>query len=242
MFFRHRILSAKFLTLFICSIFLAFLILPVYADGELPNYNPEPSEEKVDQRRTIGSGSRSICESPFAKNSLNLLIPDTEIAHYTVSSTPDLYIYAKNPSKVPLSFSVVIPDINADNPKFEKTLLIKKEGFYKIKLPLSLKLKDGTIYVWQIAIPCLNDFTKTDQVLRGAILKVPVSQELRKQLSLAENSLDQAIVYAESGIWYDALSSAVKSQQYLKSGEYIKKLLKDINMNLETHNYKALEL
>ncbi|MDJ0647150.1 MAG: DUF928 domain-containing protein [Xenococcaceae cyanobacterium MO_188.B19] len=240
MVFRNTILSAKFFTL--CSIFLAFLILPVSANGELPNYNPKPSEEKVDQRRTTASGSRSICESPFAKNSLNFLIPETEIAHYTVSSTPDLYIYAKTPSEVPLSFSIVIPDINADNPKFEKTLLIEKEGFYKIKLPLSFKLKDGTIYVWQIAIPCLNDFTQTDQVLRGAILKVPVAQALTKQLSLAENSLDKARIYAENGIWYDALSSAAESKQHLKSEEYIKKLLKDINLNIETDNYKILEL
>ncbi|MDJ0719297.1 MAG: DUF928 domain-containing protein [Prochloraceae cyanobacterium] len=241
MFFGKTTLLVKFLTFY--GIFLALFILkPASADGELPNYEPKPSEENVDQRRTISSGSRSICQSPFPKNSVFLLIPETEIAHYTTSSTPELYIYAKKTSKVPLSFRIVIPDINADNPKFEKTLLIEKEGFYKIKLPSSFKLEDGRIYLWQIAIPCLNDFTEIDQVLRGAILKVPLTQELRNQLSLAENSLDKARIYAENGIWYDALSSAAKSEQYLKSAKYVEKLLKDVNIDLETYNYKALEL
>ena len=147
------------------------------ANNIFGNYNP-PTTKEVDQTRISGSGSRGLCQNPIPKDSLILLIPEEEIAHQTISSNPSFYFYAKTAPTVPLKFNLIIPEPNANNPITKKTLKLKQPGLHKIELPSSIELEYDQIYLWQIGIPCSNNTARLSQVLRGAVKRVPLSEEL----------------------------------------------------------------
>ena len=151
--FPKKGLLTRVLTL--SSVFLGPIATVADANNLLGSYNPPPPE-KVDQRRTLGSGSRSNCQSPLVKDSLTLLVPSEAVVHYTSSNNPSLYFYAQTASTVPLIFNLVIPEPNNDNPIVEETLVIEQPGIQQIKLPAEVELETNQVYLWQIGLPCGN--------------------------------------------------------------------------------------
>ena len=235
--------SPKLLVL--SSFFLLFSIIIIAvakADNVLGNYNP-PASEEVDQTRNSGGGSRSNCQNPIAKDSLILLLPEEEIAHHTISSNPSFYFYTKTVPIVPLKFNLVIPKSHANNPIAEKTLIVKQPGVQKIELPAEVELDKGEIHLWQIGIPCSNNTARLNQVLRGAVKRVPISKKLAHQLSASKNSLEKAKIYASNGIWYEALDLAEQKPDYPESVNYVQNLLQNeqITLDLEVISYKNKE-
>lgn len=222
--------------LIIISSFLLYLINPTTKAEEISiEYNP-PSEEKteeVDQNRTVGSGSRSNCQSLFKRNSLTLLIPEAEIAHQTVSSNPTLYFYARETSKVPLTVNLVIPEPKIDNPIFTRTITIERPGIQQIQVPSSVKLEYHKIYLWQLGIPCRNNTAKLNQILIGAIKRISPSEELVYRLKKVDNPFLKSKVYAEHGIWYDALDWAQNKKNRAYISKYASLLLKNARISLK---------
>ncbi len=225
-------LSSKILIL-LTVLLLSFTLTVATASNPFKNYNEPSDAERIDQTRTVGSGSRSSCQSLLPKSSLILLIPETEIAHRTISSNPALYIFAEEALTVPLKFNLVIAEPHINNPIFQKNLLINKPGLLKIELPPSVQLEYDQIYLWRIGIPCSDNTAKLSQVLRGAIKRVPISKELAYKLSLAKTPLAQAQVYAESGIWYEAFDYAHSKDDSLDSGTYAQHLLHNVNISVD---------
>ncbi len=223
------------LTSFLTSLFLLSPIVTVVnANNLLGKENPPPPEkEKIDQRRTLGSGSRSNCQSTWTKDSLTLLVPDAQVVHQTTKANPSFYFSAQATSTVPLIFNLVIPKPNADNPLVEKKLVLDKPGIQEIKLPDEVKLETGQVYLWQIGVPCSNDPTTIAQVLKAGVKRVPISEELGNQLTEADSPLEKARIYSSNGIWYDALSWAEQDPDSLASTKYIQKLLEEEKINLE---------
>ena len=219
--------------LIVGSFFLSFSLITIAkATNVFDIYNP-PDTEEVDQTRTAGSGSRSNCQNPLADNSLILLLPEQELAHQTISSNPSFYLYAKTAPEVPLRFNLVIPQPHANNPIMEETLTIEQPGVYKIALNSDIQLESDQIHLWQIGIACSNNTARLSQVLRGAVKRVPISKKLALQLSVTEDSLEQAKIYARNGIWYEALDSALQKQDDPESVNYVHTLLQNEQINLD---------
>ena len=188
--------------------------------GLLGNYSPSSNPIEVEQRRTMGSGSRSNCNSDLPKDSLTLLVPEASVVHYTSSSTPPLFIHSKVASAVPLKFTLVNPQVA--KPLVEQTFSISQPGVKQLELPKSANLKEGTIYLWYVAIPCQEDPQKYQEVLGAAIEKVPVNAEVSQQLQKSVTKEETAAVYATHGIWYDALSFAIQDRD---RSAYLQQLL-----------------
>ncbi len=127
----------------------------------------------------------------------------------------------------------MIPEPNADNPLVEKKLVLDQPGIQEIKLPDTVKLETGQVYLWQIGVPCSNDPTTIAQVLKAGVKRVPISEELDNQLTFADSPLEKARIYSSNGIWYDALIWAEQDPDSLASTKYIQKLLEGEKINLE---------
>ena len=231
MFLLKIFLSAQVLVL---SSFFLFLV-PTEANTN-PSRNYNSRSPKIAQRRSVGSGSRSLsCQTLFPKNSLTLLVPEEEVVHYTVSSSPSFYVYAQTASTVPLIFNLVIPDPTAKNPVIEGTLVIDRPGLHEIKLTPEIELETDVVYFWQIGIPCSNNPQEIDQVIKAAVQKVPVDPKLAHQLQLANSDREKAQIYSSSGIWYDSLSFALKqAPSSSKSVDYVLKLGQEIGIDFES--------
>lgn len=194
--------------------------------SEFIDSSEAPPPEKVDQRRTVGSGSRSDCQNIFPENGLKLLVPEEKVVHYTALSQPNFYVYARMKSPIDLVFNLVIPDINADNPIIQKPLTISQPGVKQIKLPTNVKLKTGQIYLWQIGIPCKNNPERMAQALRAAVKKIPLDPDLENQLEQANSTKERMEIYQNRQIWYDLLDLVKQNSSSEELAQYIEELFK----------------
>jgi hypothetical protein len=204
-----------------------FLLSSIAYAGSLRYGYNASRPERVSQKRTVGSGSRSgnSCQSSWEKDSLVLLVPEAEVVHLTANSSPSLYFYARideNPSTV--KFNLVNPVKRSQNPLVQKTITIDKSGIYRIDLEDKIELDTNELYLWQIGIPCENNSDRFQQILRAGIKKIEMSESLKREIESAE-STRKTEIYAEQGLWYDALNSA--------EGEDFQQLITQVNIDFE---------
>ena len=186
------------------------------------------TQRKVEQKRTVGSGSRSSdCTSDWKKDSLTLLIPEEEVVHHTVSDNPTLYVYARQTSSEPLIFNLVSPEaIDRGNPLFEKQIVIDKLGVNKISVPSNISLENNKLYLWQIGFPCKENFTSVAKMIKGAIEKTALTEKELEKIENTNSSLGKAKIYASYGIWYDALQTAIENENL----GFFELLLEEVNL------------
>lgn len=219
---KHILLS-KLLLLVASQMFL--LVLKAEA-SLLGNYTPSDNPIEVEQRRTVGSGSRG-CQSDLPKDSLTLLVPEASVVHHTYSSAPPLYVHSKVGSNLPLKFTLVDPQVA--EPIVEQSFSISQPGVKQIELPESTNLKEGTVYLWYVAIPCQQDSSEEYEVLSAAIQRVSMNAEVKQQLQKSDTEEETATVYATNGIWYEALSLAVRDRD---RPEHLQQLLSNVGLTL----------
>lgn len=203
-----------------------FFLSSVAVAGSLRfGYNAS-KPERVSQQRTVGSGSRgdNSCQSSWAKDSLVLIVPEPEVVHLTASSNPSLYFYARTNRPSTVKFNLVNPNKRSRNPIVQRTITIDKSGIYQIDLEDKIELDTNELYLWQIGIPCENDSDRFQQILRAGIKKIEISESLKREITSAE-SARKTEIYAERGLWYDALNSANR--------EDFQQLLVQANIDLE---------
>lgn len=210
--------TPKLLLLFSSSIY--WLILPSIATaGLLGNYTVSSEPKKVEQRRTIGSGSRSECQSILPQNSVTLLVPEAEVVHQTSAPQPSFFFYSTIASKTPFEFTLVNPQVA--EPIVEKTVSVSQPGIKQIELPPSTVLEEETVYLWYVAIPCSNAPQQYQEILGAAIERVRPPKQAINQLKKANTVTETAAIYASNGIWYEALDLAIQAP----SNSYLQQLL-----------------
>ena len=193
--------------------------------GLLGNYTPSSEPIAVEQRRTMGSGSRSNCQSNLPQQTLSLLVPEAEVVHQTSSPNPALFLHSKVASTLPFKFTLVDPQVA--EPLVEQVFSISQPGIKRLELPKSTKLEAGTVYLWYVAIPCQKDSQQYQEVLGAAIERVSTPVEVVKRLKLANTNEEIASIYAQHGIWYEALEFAVQEQN---NSEYLQQLLANVGL------------
>lgn len=245
MFFSKICSSTKILIL--SGLFLLPISTKIIANSNEPNrnFNPPPPKEveRTDQNRTVGSGSRSKCNSPLKNKSMTMFVPEMKIVHYTKSSNPSFYLDIKEipPKNTEFLFKLVNPKPLADNPIVEETFFIEETGIKELALPPQVELEIGKVYLWLIVVPCTNKPEQVNQVLKAAVKRLPISLQLSNQLQLADSPQNKAQIYAREGVWYDALSFSIQASQYSnESINYVKKLGQEVGISLKTGDFSTL--
>jgi hypothetical protein len=184
------------------------------------------NSQKVAQRRSIGNGTRSKCKNSFPKNSITLLVPQEEVAHKTSKAKPVLYLQSKVTSQVPLTFSLIDPEVT--QPLAQQNFTILKSGIKRIELPKHTKLDQGKIYLWYVAIPSTCDQFNTAQyqdVLASSVKFTPASSSIQQELKTVDHDT-KAKIYAQNGFWYDSLETSINNKS-----TFLATLLKSANLN-----------
>jgi len=147
-----------------------------------------------------GSGDKAI--------TLDVLAPDD--IGVTTLEQPSLFWFQSKPADA--KFELTLLQENKVNPLVQVRVdRSTKAGIQRLKLSdHGLKLAPGVEYQWVVALINDPDHRSTDLVASGVIKRIEPSAELKeKTAKAAPASLPS--VYAEAGIWYDAL--AVLSDQ-----------------------------
>jgi hypothetical protein len=149
----------------------------------------------------VGGGSRG---GPMEDLSLTVLVP-LQIA-LTTQAQPSLYWYQSKPAKT-------LCEVTVTEPKNPKPLLMLKSGaatpagIHAIRLSkFDIHLKPDVTYKWSIAVVVDPANRSQDIVANGVIKRITPSPDLAAKLAQASDA-DKASIYAENGIWYDALQS-----------------------------------
>ena len=153
----------------------------------------------------VTGGSRGAGDAAIT---LDVLAPDD--IGVTTKEQPSLFWYQSKPANA--KFELTLLQDNKVKPLVQ--VLVErstKAGVQRLKLSEhGAKLSPGVEYQWVVALVTDPDKRSSDLVASGVIKRVEPGTDLKQKITQATPS-SLAAVYAEAGIWYDAL--AVLSDQ-----------------------------
>ncbi len=165
---------------------------------DMPIYKPP---RRGAPKALVGGGSRG---TGTGSCTLSLIAPDH--VGLTVQKQPSLYWYQSELPRDRIEFTLI--DNQAIQPLLEINLSAQIEpGLHNINLAdHGVNLVSGKQYWWFIALVPDPDHRSKDVIAGASIEYIEPPEALTMKLSQAENARAPHI-YAESGIWYDAISS-----------------------------------
>jgi hypothetical protein len=167
------------------------------ADAGVPVYNP-PSRGAPGGR--IGGGTRGG-GNIFV---LSVLAPDH--SGFTISEQPSLYWFISKPTALPIELTVM--DSQGIKPLLETKLPSPAEpGIQRVRLAdYNVHLAPGAAYRWFVAVVPDAERRSKDILAGGAIERVDLQEDVKAKLAQASDK-EVPFVYAQAGLWYDALKS-----------------------------------
>lgn len=189
--------------------------------------------------RTNGTGSRG-CDAfggmgsdhrPSDTN-LQLLVPDDHLP-LTVSARPTFFWYVSN-TTLPVRFTLVEPGVA--EPLLDRSFIVKRPGIVQLTLPSEVpELALGKEYRWTVSLVCNKERPSENIYAYSSIKRVAITPKLAQTLAgVSQEQQKRSLVYAQSGIWYDALNSSYigykANPQDKVPNWYFSKLLNQVGM------------
>lgn len=155
-----------------------------------------------------GTGSRGNC--PVTKIALTSLVGSKNLS-LTVSEHPTFWFYVPYTVKEASNGEFFLQDQQENTIYKTQFVLPDKPGIMSIRLPSDVKpIQSNQNYRWYLSINCSSgqssDTLVGQMFLTGQIQRILLTDELKRQLNLAQTPLDRVQVYAQNGIWYDTLT------------------------------------
>lgn len=207
-----------------CVLSVALVTTPV-ALAQYKPLNPSPAPVPVG-----GQGGRRGGGCDGGDMPLTVLASRKYVAQ-TVSRHPTFAWFV--PDSRPFDMEFTIAEMAPGGKKGKEVLslsLQSSQGIMKLS-PFSSDapgLEVGKVYFWQVAILCNSD-TSENAIVDGASIEVvEIPTTVQNNLNQAADSFDQVNIYGKAGLWYDALSEALKVAKASKLGEVGSSLLKDL--------------
>ena len=125
----------------------------------------------------------------------------------TISEQPALYWFISGATTLPVE--VTISDPRAVQPLLETRLPGPVQpGVHRIKLAdHGVRLAPGVAYQWSVTVISDVNRRSRDILAGGVIERVEAPTGLREKLAQTPPSEQLPFIYAEAGLWYDALAS-----------------------------------
>jgi len=186
---------------------LAALALSSLALETLPAQNAPAAQPVKFRPQTSGAASVRVTGGSRGTGdtttSLDVLTPD-EVG-LTTQEQPSLFWYQSQPAKA--KFELTLIEDNKPKPIVQVEMdRAAGAGIQRLKLSEhNAKLTVGVEYQWVIALVTDPDNRSKDLVASGVIKRVEPAADLKQKVTSAAPTALPA-VYADAGIWYDALS------------------------------------
>jgi hypothetical protein len=179
------------------------------ADAPASPTNAVPAPRVVIYRPAAGAapGARVTGGSRSSGNTnivLDVLSPDE--TGLTTQEQPSLFWYQSKPAEA--KFEMTLLEENKVKPLLQVQVdRSANSGIQRLKLSdHGVKLVPGVEYRWVVALVTDPDNRSSDLVASGFIQRVEASSELKEKIAKASPST-RPMLYAEEGIWHDALGS-----------------------------------
>ncbi len=155
----------------------------------------------------VGGGSRGVGETTLE---LSVLAPDH--TGLTTKSQPTLYWYISKPANARLDVTVINDE--AIDPILENVVgTPKSAGIQQLDLATAgTKLEPGIEYRWFVSVTPDEEQRSNDVIASGTIQYDPPDADLESRIAKADHQT-MASIYAENGVWYDAIDSISRAIQ-----------------------------
>jgi Domain of Unknown Function (DUF928) len=162
---------------------------------------------------TSGAASRTGTQACVQRNQpmFRALVPKPKAQEMnyslTTSRTPTLLVYV--PQSTAQSIEIMLKTEDG-NKTLYKTIVPTPSttGFMRLNLadPTMQGFQANKRYQWSVALVCESEFITDKATIEGWIERVEPTPELTKKLETAKPQ-DRPFIYAEAGIWHEALQS-----------------------------------
>lgn len=174
--------------------------------AQVKQYVPPSNRDRL--QRTEGGGSRGCTN--LAPVSLSLLTPKDHIAR-TVSAHPTFLWHVSDATTAPIVFTLT--ERGASQPIFQKQLTADRAGIMRLEIPETAPgLIEGKEYRWTVTLVCSEKRPSENVYARAWIERVATPSGLEQKLASANSEGDRAAIYAQSGLWYDAVAALDKTR------------------------------
>ncbi|MEG4530747.1 DUF928 domain-containing protein [Microcoleus sp. D2_18a_D3] len=210
---RRTVYSAGIASLMLS---VSFWVAPV----ALAKYTPpeNPSKPKETGTNTTRNGS---CEEANSSGRLTALVPFSHVGE-TISGHPTFTWFVPYITPRPLQLRL----FTRTGQLLYRTEIQSQPGIMSVALPSNLpQLSIGQSYQWQVVLVCDPDDPSSNVVAAAEIQVVGPAPSLQTQLAAAQTPQQRIDLYAESGLWYDAIAEARKASETSQSQEAVLELL-----------------
>lgn len=174
-------------------------------------YNPPNRGAPRSTQATISRGctqSASAQSNSATPAPLTLLAPNDHDG-LTTSGHPTFFWHISTP--VSMVFALTEPGVA--QPILEQQIQPQQAGVVQLKMPKdSPELSPGREYRWSVTLICNPDRPSANPFIQSWIKRIPAKPELTQQLAAATSDHERALIYAETGFWYDALEAISTAQ------------------------------
>jgi Domain of Unknown Function (DUF928) len=170
---------------------------------------PSGNQERPAKRRDAGSSGSCERLNATATEFLTALVPKQNYQALTIASHPTFWFYIPFPAKNfhSLKFRLETED------GYQVTLKPKNEkpGVVSFTLPDTEKpLEIGKEYKWGLFLYCQDPEQKSSRpvtfFVSSSITRIAQSDKLKSELKATTTEREKSAVYAQNGIWHEALT------------------------------------
>jgi hypothetical protein len=170
--------------------------------------------------RVRGGAKRSIAGCPTTKNNLTALVSFTQEANSVINvwgkttvEHPSWFFYVPYTKNSPYGVEFVLQDQDSNEIYKKAIALPEKPGVISVSLPTtSPGLALNKQYRWFFTINCDQEKNAPPTYVEGVIQRVELNPVVVKELETTE-LLKRYAIYAQNGIWYDALTTLAQLRQ-----------------------------
>ncbi|MEG3928503.1 MULTISPECIES: DUF928 domain-containing protein [unclassified Microcoleus] len=172
-----------------------------------------PPREDIDEQPPTQPGRpvRGGCAS-ISQLGLTALVPTNKMGR-TVSDYPTFFFYL--PQTEAESAEFILQD-ESGKQIYKQDLTIRNlSGVIGVSIPANQNvppLEVGKSYTWNFTVICDSLDRSADQIESGTVRRVELSADIRSQLDQADPR-QKTVIYAEKGIWQDALSTLAAARR-----------------------------
>jgi hypothetical protein len=208
-----------------------------FAEGSVtPLFKPKVAGAPKDR---VGAGIRGTDDDlPF------LTVLASESTGLTTKPQPILYWSVSKPIDKPFIFTLINDEIDQDEPLLEKTITSPGDGIQAFDLgQYDVTLKPDVKYRWFLRIALDPSQPSKDPVASGTIKYLENDAKLAEKLTASKTDEKRyPFIYAEEGVWYDAIDSISKLIAQEPDNETLQQqrasLLKQVGLELKQNDSK----
>jgi hypothetical protein len=249
----------RFKNSYFLAIFLMCLSLAATKPASAEYKNPETGDDAPNSQTTSIAATRGVCnssadsaEEKANSATLTTLAPYSHVGQ-SATTNPTFTWYIPDRESYPLEIWLYEFDPSRYDGKGKQVYQAKLQssaGIMTHSLPTEqVNLTPGKDYIWQVAVICNPNSPSQSLVVNNQIKVVDIDPTVTTQLNITRDLITRANIYAQAGLWYDALAKVATQPNDPQAKELTIKLISQLaateqpdNSNSSAENTKETKL